>query len=86
MIGLYFNDANLLTENREEEQNAEAVLNSILAGKTADTVMCIQPYFYDAPLHKRLLYNLDDGTTLQIRPILNEVGEPELLIRCVTKG
>lgn len=32
-----------------------------------------------------MLYNLDDGTTLQIRPILNEVGEPELLIRCVTK-
>ena len=36
MIGLYFNDANLLTENREEEQYAEAALNSILAGKTAD--------------------------------------------------
>ena len=85
MNGLYFNDANVLTENREEEQNAEAVLNSILAGKTADTVMCIQPCFYDAPLHKGLLYNLDGGTTLQIRPILNETGEPELLIRCVTE-
>ena len=69
MIGLYFNDANVLTENREEEQYAEAALNSILAGKTADTVMCILPCFYDAPLHKGLLYNLDDGTTLQIRPI-----------------
>ena len=68
------------------EQYAEAALNSILAGKTADVVMCIQPCFYDAPLHKGLLYNLDDGTMLQIRPILNEVGEPELLIRCVTKG
>lgn len=41
MIGLYFNDANLLTENREEEQYAEAALNSILAGKTADVAMCI---------------------------------------------
>lgn len=40
MIGLYFNDANALTENREEEQYAEAALNSILVGKTADTVMC----------------------------------------------
>ena len=53
MIGLYFNDANLLTENREEEQYAEAALNSILAGKTADTVMCILPCFYDAPHWKR---------------------------------
>lgn len=85
MIRLYFNDANLLTENREEEQYAEAALNSILAGKTSDVVMCIQPCFYDAPLHKRLLYNLDDGTTLQIRPILNEEGEPELLIKCITE-
>lgn len=85
MIGLYFNDANVLTENREEEQYAEVALNSILAGKTADVAMCIQPCFYDAPLHKGLLYNLDDGTMLQIRPILNEVGEPELLIRCVTE-
>ena len=85
MIGLYFNDANVLTENREEEQNAEAVLNSILAGKTADTEMCIMPCFYDAPLHKGLLYHLNDGTTLRIRPILNEVGEPELLIKCVTE-
>ena len=31
------------------------------------------------------MYNLDDGTTLRIRPILNEAGEPELLIRCVTE-
>lgn len=85
MIELYFNDANLLPENREEEQYAEAVLNNVLTGKTADTGMCILPYFYDAPLHKGLLYNLDDGTTLRIRPILNEAGEPELLIRCVTE-
>lgn len=41
MIELYFNDANLLPENREEEQYAEATLNNILAGKTADTEMCI---------------------------------------------
>ena len=41
MIELYFNDANLLPENREEEQYAEAALNSILAGKTADVEMCI---------------------------------------------
>ena len=27
----------------------------------------------------------NDGTTLRIRPILNEAGEPELLIRCVTE-
>ena len=86
MIELYFNDANLLPENREDEQYVEATLNNILAGKTADTEMCIMPCFYDAPLHKGLLYNLDDGTTLQIRPILNEEGEPELLIKCVTKG
>lgn len=33
MIELYFNDANLLPENREEEQYAEATLNNILAGK-----------------------------------------------------
>ena len=85
MIELYFNDANLLPENREEEQYAEATLNNILAGKTADTGMCILPCFYDAPLHKGLLYHLHDGTTLRIRPILNEAGEPELLIRCVTK-
>ena len=69
MIGLYFNDANVLTENREEEQCAEVALNSILAGKTADTVMCIQPCFYDAPLHKGLLYHQNDGTTLRIRPL-----------------
>ena len=36
MIGLYFNDANLMTKNREEEQYAEAALNSILVGKTAE--------------------------------------------------
>lgn len=42
MIELYFNDANLMPENREEEQYAEAALNSILAGKTADVEMCIQ--------------------------------------------
>lgn len=41
--------------------------------------------FYDAPLHKGLLYHLNDGTTLRIRPVLNEAGEPELLIRCVTE-
>lgn len=50
------------------------------------TRLCVSlPCFYDAPLHKGLLYNLDDGTTLQIRPILNEEGEPELLIKCVTE-
>ena len=43
------------------------------------------PCFYDAPLHQGLLYYLDDGTMLRIRPILNEAGEPELLIRCVTE-
>ena len=64
MIELYFNDANLLPENREEEQYAEATLNNILAGKTADTEMCILPCFYDA-----LLYHLNDGTTLRIRPL-----------------
>lgn len=69
MIELYFNDANLLPENREEEQYAEAALNNILAGKTADTEMCILPCFYDAPLHKGLLYHLNDGTTLRIRPL-----------------
>ena len=36
-------------------------------------------------LHKGLLYHLNDGTTLRIRPVLNEAGEPELLIRCVTE-
>lgn len=41
MIELYFNDANLLPENREEEQYAEATLNNTLAGKTAETEMCI---------------------------------------------
>ena len=46
MLELYFNDANLLPENREEEQYAEAVLNDILAGKTANTEMCILPCFY----------------------------------------
>ncbi len=51
MPELYFNDANLLPENREEEQYAEAVLNDILAGKTADTEMCILPC-YHAPMRK----------------------------------
>lgn len=37
MLELYFNDGNLLPENREEEQSAETVLNDILAGKTANT-------------------------------------------------
>ena len=32
-----------------------------------------------------VLINLDDGTTLRIKPTLNEVGEPELLIGCVTE-
>lgn len=45
MIELYFNDASLLPENREEGQYAEAALNNILAGKTADTGMCILPCF-----------------------------------------
>lgn len=85
MIELYFNDANLLPENREEEQYAEAALNNVLTGKTADTGMCILPCFCDAPLNNGLLYNLDDGTTLRIGPVLNEAGEPELLIRCVTE-
>lgn len=85
MIELYFNDASLLPENREEEQYAEEALNNILAGKTSGTEMCILPCFYDAPLYKGLLYHLDDGTMLRIRPILNEAGEPELLIRCVTE-
>ena len=85
MIELCLNDAKFLPENRGEEQYAEAALNNVLTGKTADTGMCILPCFYDAPLHKGLLYNLDDGTTLRIGPILNEAGEPELLIRCVTE-
>ena len=85
MIELYFNDANHQPENREEEQYAEATLNNILAGKTADTEMCIMPCFYDAPLRKGLLYDLDDGTMLRIWPILYEAGEPELLIRCFTE-
>lgn len=84
MPELYFNDANLLPVNREEEQYAEAVLNDILAGKTADTEMCILPC-YHAPMRKGVLINLDDGTTLRIKPTLNEVGEPELLIGCVTE-
>ena len=33
MPELYFNDANLLPESREEEQSAETVLNIMLAGK-----------------------------------------------------
>lgn len=28
---------------------------------------------------------MGEATTLRIRPILNEAGEPELLIRCVTE-
>ena len=84
MIELYFNDANLLPENREDEQYVEATLNNILAGKTADTEMCILPCFYHAPMCKGVLIYLDDGTTLRIKPTLNEVGEPELLIGCVT--
>ena len=81
MIELYFNDVNLLPENRGEEQYAEAALNNILAGKTANTEMCIMPCFYDAPLHKGLLYHLDDGTTLRIRPILNEETVEEMYQR-----
>lgn len=50
MLELYFNDGNLLPENREEEQSAETVLNDILAGKTANTEMCIWPCFYHAPM------------------------------------
>lgn len=84
MLELYFNDGNFLPENREEEQYAEAVLNDILAGKTADTEMRILPGFYHAPMCKGVLIYLDDGTTLRIKPTLNEVGEPELLITCVT--
>jgi len=80
MLELYFNDGNFLPESREEEQSAETVLNDILAGKTADTEMCILPCFYHAPMYK----GVDDGTALRIKPTLNEVGEPELLIRCVT--
>lgn len=84
MLELYFNDANLLPESCEEEQSAETVLNIMLAGKTTDTEMCILPCFYHAPMCKGVLIYLDDGTTLRIKPTLNEVGEPELLIRCVT--
>ena len=49
MPELYFNDANLLPESCEEEQYAEAVLNDILAGKTANTEMCILPCFTMRP-------------------------------------
>lgn len=45
MLELYFNDGNFLPESREEEQSAETVLNIMLAGKTADTEMCIWPCF-----------------------------------------
>ena len=85
MPELYFNDANLLPESCEAEQYAEAVLNDILAGNTANKEMCILPCFYHAPMCKGVLIYLDDGTTLRIKPTLNEVGEPELLIRCVTE-
>ena len=34
---------------------------------------------------KGVLINMDDGTTLRIKPILNKEGEPELLIGCVTE-
>lgn len=84
MLELYFNDGNFLPESREEEQSAETVLNIMLAGKTADTEMCILPCFYHAPMCKVVLINLDDGTTLRIKPFLNKEGEPELLITCVT--
>ena len=85
MLELYFNDGNFLPESREEEQSAETVLNSMLAGKTTDTEMCIWPCFYHAPMCKGVLINLDDGTTLRIEPFLNKEGEPELLIGCVTE-
>ena len=85
MLELYFNDGNFLPESREEEQSAETVLNIMLAGKTADTEMCIWPCFYHAPMCKGVLINLDDGTTLRIKPFLNKEGEPELLITCVTE-
>ena len=84
MLKLYFNDGNFLPESREEEQSAETVLNIMLAGKTTDTEMCIWPCFYHAPMCKGVLINMDDGTTLRIKPILNKEGEPELLIGCVT--
>lgn len=85
MLELYFNDGNFLPESREEEQSAETVLNIMLAGKTTDTEMCIWPCFYQAPMCKGVLINLDDGTTLRIEPFLNREGEPELLIGCVTE-
>lgn len=53
--------------------------------KTTDTEMCIWPCFYQAPMCKGVLINLDDGTTLRIEPFLNKEGEPELLIGCVTE-
>lgn len=49
MPELYFNDANLLPESCEAEQYAEAVLNDILAGKTANKEMCICPAFTMRP-------------------------------------
>ena len=79
MLELYFNGGNFLPESREEEQSAETVLNIMLAGKTTDTEMCIWPCFYHAPMCKGVLINLDDGTTLRIKPFLNKEGEPELL-------
>lgn len=80
MLELYFNDGNFLPESREEEQSAETVLNIMLAGKTTDTEMCIWPCFYHAPMCKGVLINLDDGTTLRIKPFLNKEGEPEPLL------
>ena len=37
------------------------------------------------PCARGVLINLDDGTTLRIKPFLNKEGEPELLIGCVTE-
>ena len=70
MLELYFNDGNFLPESREEEQSAETVLNIMLAGKTTDTEMCIWPCFYHAPMCKGVLINMDDGTTLRIKPMI----------------
>mgnify|MGYP000264319774 FL=1 len=37
------------------------------------------------PCARGCVINLDDGTTLRIKPFLNKEGEPELLIGCVTE-